>query len=374
MIGLCNSNQSSQSIQSNHRNKIQVGYAFNSKKLRRSNSICSKEWQGGGLEAIFDERQEHININFTAFDFDTPLESQPKFDVILHKLTEEIFAWKENGVKPRKLEILEKYCRLYPQTVLFDEVKHIMNVLSRAKTIELLEDIIHTVSMRSCPFSIPSYMIVNPSSISHEHLLLSMNERDLRFPIICKPIDACGTPLSHQLVVVLRIEDVSERLFGRFFEMEWLFQQYYDHNEQLFKVYFIDNEVMIFLRDSLPNLDANLVSNQNTKSVLFDSSVRYPRLSDFITNDTNEQNDLKKNDNCVRDIIERHRNEFTEAANLIAERFQLRLFGFDAISPTNSEKIYIIDVNYFPSYKEVKDFPWRLRNMLERATNDASYK
>ena len=82
----------------------------------------------------------------------------------------------------------------------------------------------------------------------------------------------------------------------------------------------------------------------------------------------------------------------------IREEFGLSLFGFDAILPNSSPssansdtsastriqnisdsnkagseedmksaeapKIVVIDVNYFPSYKEVKDFPYRLKKYL----------
>ena len=45
--------------------------------------------------------------------------------------------------------------------------------------------------------------------------------------------------------------------------------------------------------------------------------------------------------------------------------FGLSLFGFDVICPRESPGgMLVVDVNYFPSYKEVTDFPRRLRSML----------
>jgi len=74
---------------------------------------------------------------------------------------------------------------------------------------------------------------------------------------------------------------------------------------------------------------------------------------------------------------------FLAAANAIRTEFGLSLFGFDVITPrlaftpedaatkkpnSTSEQhlIIIIDVNYFPSYKEVEDFPTRLRSFLKK--------
>ena len=68
--------------------------------------------------------------------------------------------------------------------------------------------------------------------------------------------------------------------------------------------------------------------------------------------------------------------DFRRAAREISERFGLSLFGFDVIIPIQNNsssvpeeqeggaKLVVIDVNFFPSYKEVPDFPRRLRSLL----------
>ena len=77
-------------------------------------------------------------------------------------------------------------------------------------------------------------------------------------------------------------------------------------------------------------------------------------------------------------LIERCR----EAALVLCGGLKLSLFGFDVIVPDSelgvgvslpaaavaqdSTNIVIIDVNFFPSYKEVKDFPSRLNAFLRR--------
>jgi hypothetical protein len=99
---------------------------------------------------------------------------------------------------------------------------------------------------------------------------------------------------------------------------------------------------------------------------------------------------------------------FRASAAAIRDEFGLSLFGFDVIIPTTSyaadsrpsedssldnsthstqssqsdtdtqspltaqppQRIVVIDVNYFPSYKEVKDFPSRLKNFLRRVAHE----
>ena len=68
---------------------------------------------------------------------------------------------------------------------------------------------------------------------------------------------------------------------------------------------------------------------------------------------------------CVRT------ERFVAIAAALREGFGLSLFGFDVIVPndgkdgSNNEYV-VIDVNFFPSYKEVDDFPSRLRSFFRK--------
>jgi hypothetical protein len=103
--------------------------------------------------------------------------------------------------------------------------------------------------------------------------------------------------------------------------------------------------------------------------------------------------------------IESHMTAFRASAAAIQDEFGLSLFGFDVIIPTSvapyamspsdsldnsvhsnystqstqsdiintttqAPQIVVIDVNYFPSYKEVKDFPSRLKGFLRKVANE----
>jgi hypothetical protein len=75
--------------------------------------------------------------------------------------------------------------------------------------------------------------------------------------------------------------------------------------------------------------------------------------------------------NKMRFLIER----FVAIASSLRKGFGLSLFGFDVIvpngisshgEPEDDDQYVVIDVNFFPSYKEVGDFPSRLRAFLRR--------
>ena len=135
---------------------------------------------------------------------------------------------------------------------------------------------------------------------------------------------------------------------------------------------------MVFKRSSLPNL----INRTNTEeesalyqSITFDSSKNYPTLSDFViadsaikVNDNNNNNNenITSEDPISLDMM----NQFTNMADLLKKRFELSLFGFDVIITNNNNSMMIIDVNYFPSYKEVSDFPTRLRHFIRETVNN----
>lgn len=60
-------------------------------------------------------------------------------------------------------------------------------------------------------------------------------------------------------------------------------QQYHDHDDILYKVYVIDTDVMVFRRQSLPNLfvGAEASARAGLRSVAFDSRKQYPTYADF---------------------------------------------------------------------------------------------
>lgn len=192
-------------------------------------------------------------------------------------------------------------------------------------------------------------------------------------------------------------------------------QQYYNHDGNFYKVYVVGEDVMVYRRPSLPNLDDSSLVTAGIKSVEFDSRYDYPTLDAFMKR--RREDEVMHNpvgsssiaDSCsqsnsfdfphssttispiqngihsslhnssppsstssISSMIDK--SLFNAAASAIRTEFQLSLFGFDVIIPKPSPSttsippstLLIIDVNYFPSYKEVGDFPTRLRSFLKK--------
>jgi inositol-1,3,4-trisphosphate 5/6-kinase/inositol-tetrakisphosphate 1-kinase len=156
-------------------------------------------------------------------------------------------------------------------------------------------------------------------------------------------------------------------------------QQFVDHDATFLKVYVLDGEVMYSTRRSLPNYQQmkNALLLSGTHCIPFDSRCPFPTLSDCgkiagvadRLPDTGTESEMGSSWRASSDIHSR----IECAAQSISDEFGLTLFGFDIIVASNKEsrevgsQMLVIDVNFFPSYKEVPDFPTKLRAYLRRA-------
>jgi hypothetical protein len=161
-----------------------------------------------------------------------------------------------------------------------------------------------------------------------------------------------GTKAAHHMKISMSESDLVD------LETPYILQEYIDHDETLFKIYVLGNHLEIFERRSLPNLS----QHTDLKSLAFDTQTTYPMLEDF-------QPTIRKKFSYSQvvtktasdDLIRAH---LKDIARLIGSYFNLSLFGVDVIIHQNNlhRTYYVIDLNYFPSYKEIEE----VDNFLKR--------
>eukprot|EP00981_Chlorochromonas_danica_P010688 scaffold3341_cov165-Ochromonas_danica.AAC.3 len=307
------------------------------------------------------EPSEADSVQFEPWDADKPLSDQPRFHVIIHKLTEDI----DRPEPSARLQALEEYLKRNPSTVIVDPISSVRKVVSRARTCSHLKSIEDRLQ-ENCPFRQPNFLVIAKDDCD-EVILKALTVRNMTFPLICKPVEACGTPNSHHMVVIVNPKDIA------MVPRPCILQQYYDHDAFFYKVYVIDRTVSVYCRASLPNLEACISSSSPSssscyRSVAFDSRYSYPTLQNFLGDEQvgsidhfHHPTPLSSPSPVLLSLIE-------NTAKALREEFGLSLFGFDVIVPCKEEdslpRPVVIDVNYFPSYKEVGDFPSQLRRYL----------
>lgn len=208
-------------------NQIIVGYALNAKKLRKSSHgtifhlQTSREtgssvgkWQGGGLADILENDNKALSVQgngypvvkFVQWNSQLLASEHPHYDVIIHKLTEDIGIGDEirdkEIVMNKKILDLELYLKIHPSTVIVDPILSVRKVTSRARTCSTLASIQSKAGEEKCPFNQPKFIMLyeKSSSTSNLDVLSDMKKENINFPVICKPIVACGTTNSHSMV------------------------------------------------------------------------------------------------------------------------------------------------------------------------------
>jgi hypothetical protein len=353
-----------------------VGYAFNKKKLRNSaisstvhvaqevsssiiGDVVSNTggWFGGGLASIVGLTGEESILEGVQF---FPFEEDGIYDVIIHKLTQDIDQKSSSSVE--KIRVLTEYLLNHPETTIVDPIENVRNVLDRYRTLQCLRTTRDRLLLAKgeCPFSVPIGVVIDKPNIDIKDLTENVG---MSFPVICKPLVACGIPDSHSLEIVMS----SKGLVQVQVQMPYLMQKYHDHDDIFYKVYVIGDDVMASSRRSLPNLsDVQIKADLQSKdihSISFDSRLPFPTLNhgvlkvDLVSDDDN-------NDGFSHKMITLSlHTRLKEIAVEIGSELGLSLFGFDVISAKDGQ-LYVIDVNFFPSYKDVHDFPSRLRAHL----------
>jgi len=341
-----------------------------------------------------------VQISFVPLDPDQPIEDQHggKFDLILHKLTEDILTCslmqdkkygnsnnnkqlqqeheRQQIIDPswRRVRALRDYCYLRnPNCCLVDDPKDVQTVMSRSEIANVLQRCLKGVKTAS-GISVKSPRFVVVPECSHQaekddpsqqyqtrdllQALQDNNQGDgskLSTPLIVKPLIAAGTKHSHYMLIALH-ESALMKL-----PPKSIVQEFVNHDATLYKVYVLGDFVNVYKRHSLPNLPADL-SEATVDLVEFDSQRPYPKLKDFgMDIEDNSDSNTSSTPHSTSAVTE---EEVKPIVEVLKRAFGLELFGFDILMGSNNGECFVVDVNYFPSYKEVPNFPSLLAQYL----------
>lgn len=171
-----------------------------------------------------------------------------------------------------------------------------------------------------------------------------MTPTHMNFPIIRKPVAACSVEDSH-LMCILYSPDQAMMDSGN----EFILQEFIPHGGVIYKIYVIGQEQRIQVRPSLPTHWLEPASQSRP----FDSQS-LKRLGAAV----NIAETMQR-------LTPEHLEQIRQYTDLLRKHLGLTLFGWDLIMEKDSDRLFIIDVNYFPGYDEV-DFMALLTEHLEQ--------
>ncbi|CAM9452913.1 unnamed protein product [Ectocarpus sp. 4 AP-2014] len=451
---------------------VVVGFSFMAKKMETMAEV-------GLSHAEVMTVGPMDGVEFYPLNFSERPEEHRRLDVILHKLSEDIMFRDVQPEGDARLSWIEAYLDLNPETAILDPIDRVSNCINRVTTLKaclfLLEEAYRRHGTAGGMPRPPRFMVLEdhePSDPAADGGIVPRN--GLAFPVICKPVEACGTRGSHTMLVVLDQAGMTA------LTPPVVVQECRSHGAKLFKVCVIGDEVRVHERPSLPDLPPGL-----TGSFAFYSQKPYPTLEEVkaasaatrarsarlqgqprtagngITpgNNGDTSNPVSSSEGVPgqlrqangersgnsrkpplpqpkglgdRDPDTRQASACTptgavapasttttwssssssrqpsraklspsptvapdaaaaeatlpaaranppflslEAAKLAARRmretFGLSLFGFDLIVDQATGETFVIDVNYFPSFKDLADFPQVLRRRLKEVVATA---
>ncbi|CAK9304637.1 unnamed protein product [Gordionus sp. m RMFG-2023] len=307
-----------------------VGFWLSEKKSKKLNfaefhSICSQ-----------------VGIELVQINLDLDLDKQGPFDLIIHKLTDVIAKADLNETKALLIcQKFQTYLNNHPHTLVIDPFDNVRLLLNRFQQYKLIRnalchmnDIIDT----------PNFTVLNINKANKKLNQKLLKRYNIRYPFICKPLEAHGSCRSHEMALVFNsrgLYDNSPLLPP----CSFVVQSFVNHNALLFKVFVIGELYFVVKRPSLKNFypgdNATIFFKSNDVSRA-DACSNLTELDDLIDGDCSNS---ITNDNLVRRVVQ-----------IFRDVLRLSLFGIDIIRDHKTGKCHIIDINAFPGYDGVPDF------------------
>eukprot|EP01119_Soliformovum_irregulare_P017605 TRINITY_DN5256_c0_g1_i1.p1 TRINITY_DN5256_c0_g1~~TRINITY_DN5256_c0_g1_i1.p1 ORF type:complete len:331 (+),score=82.72 TRINITY_DN5256_c0_g1_i1:1-993(+) len=297
--------------------------------------VSAKKAEKMNLPAFIDyANKSGRNVKAYMIDPAKSVEEQIKehggADIVLHKLTDEMAA-EHNEDKAAMVANLDEYLQSHPEISDVEPIRFQRSVLSRSITSRILDEVESSMDSK--------YKIRMPKHVSIESEKDFERAKDLRFPLVCKTTAACGSAESHQMGIVF---DTSALMA---FPMPMIAQEFYNHDATVFKIFVIGEHVFIQKRKSLPNLPKN-----HKETIHFDSQQPFgPQLQKYFPHDE------KTADEFLKNSVEPSLETVRALNHAITNHLHLSLYGFDMITEVETGNHAVVDINYFPTYKDVPD-------------------
>eukprot|EP01132_Coremiostelium_polycephalum_P007832 gene7832-9646_t len=274
------------------------------------------------LEKLNASIQIENNIKCIPIDLNntSELPNESPYHLIIHKFTDELADIVNNQDNQNKINSIQKILNKYPGIVQVDKLENQKPVLDRVGLSTLLDKLNQLPS--NFNIRCPSFIVIENESNDYTDQLKKQN---VSFPVVCKPIQACGSKESHELGIVFKEEDL------HLFKPPMLVQEYINHDAVIYKVFVIGDNINIVKRKSLRNMKPD-----ETQVITFNSQKPLPSTL------------LPEKDIDLSTVVSPPSETLDSISKGIQKDLGLTLFGFDLITDSNSKKHGIVDLNYFP--------------------------
>ena len=287
---------------------------------------------------------------------DDTLSVYPKIDVVLQRSPYFYFEHRDyylNSIQS-KLDIHKEIVQLHPISIvdlLFDRyaVYDFLNkFITNSKT--EIEKLNINVSI---PFSIKYTIDVVKSRKENCDILKEMIKDKFTYPFIIKPV-SCA---QHEMELIVNEKGIdslfiNEDKYKKFFlsNASFIIQQFISHGGIMIKNYSINEESYSFIRPSLPDMKGEVLNIKDLSdgSMSFYNELIYQKKIDnfFNDSDSTKQNELQAK-------LTSQMEKINQLSLLFVKETKITFYGLDFLFDSDKNLFYILEINYFPSYREL---------------------
>ena len=298
----------------------------------------------GGLINEYKEEDVKIDIN-------------GEFEVILIKVSEnhELSHYSEFVQK------VEDFPKLHPEVMLVNSSKNIPKVMKRDSMIEFLENFANKflpAKLDNERLLIPKTFPVSLQEVfEYDQFNSFINSKGLTLPLIIK-YSGPRVDFNHLLITIITEEGLKNYIYfmknySKGFEdkVTMIIQAYVNHGGFVMKLYRVNNDSLVYWRPSLPDVSEELTKKHVEYSQGFFKIATSELLSkEYIT--------LWEKISSNSSVKEKINMDYLRKVSDLFEVFsEMTLFGLDFLYDNDKNEYYLVDVNFFPGYKElVKEF------------------
>ncbi|KAI9243691.1 inositol-tetrakisphosphate 1-kinase [Sporodiniella umbellata] len=191
-----------------------------------------------------------------------------------------------------------------------------------------------------------------PKSIALDTVKNWNSTINVKFPAMCKRRTACSSTEAHQMILVPCAEKMSQ--VEKYVDDESvMIQEFVQHDGVIVKVYVADGQITASTRPSFKNMDG-------TGDVVHFDSQTLPKSFETTTQLSDDLDKVFLNQSPGNILTQKESSldykKLKQIADSLYRQLGLTFFGFDVLLQTKTNAYYVVDVNYFPSFKDVENF------------------
>lgn len=169
---------------------VVVGVIFPAKKIERLRNVLREERDG--VRFVLIDLYDAAAVDAAALE-----RASGRVDALLHKLAHEmVFSRLGDADAARRLAVVDDFLERNPHVRVIDPLASVRLLTDRLAACETATALASASQGDGVPFCVPSFRLVDGVE-QFKGFEAAVDRGEMRLPLICKSVEACGTSLGH---------------------------------------------------------------------------------------------------------------------------------------------------------------------------------